>query len=180
MADMITTPAQSAVVDTFRFDAGGNIPNNPKLPAVRMRAVVATDAGAAAIRTLMEAHGWGGTWTWTVYDFHHYHSNAHETLIVASGWARLVIGGPQGRILRVEAGDALVLPAGTGHCRVEASPDFQVCGGYPRGQETCDTIRSSQPLTPDIARRIGAVPLPEADPVYGADGPLPDIWRRSD
>ena len=34
-----------------------------------------------------------GTWTWTVYDFHHYHSTAHEALVVATGEAVLMLGG---------------------------------------------------------------------------------------
>lgn len=29
----------------------------------------------------------------------------------------------------------------------------------------------------ELARNCGRVPIPEKDPLYGQDGPLPRIWR---
>lgn len=164
-------------VETFRFDGGDRIPNNPDLPVLFMHGAIDPGQGPAAIRRRLEANGWGGTWQYTVFDFHHYHPNAHEVLAVAEGWADLTLGGPDGETVRVEAGDVLVLPAGTGHRRAEASPDFLVCGGYPRGQEDYETVRIDQPSQDNVRERIAAVPRPGSDPICGATGPLVRLWQ---
>jgi uncharacterized protein YjlB len=67
-------------IATFRFEDGGAIPNNPDLPVICMRAVVSGTATASEIREMLEANGWGGTWQWTVFDYHHFHPNAHGPL----------------------------------------------------------------------------------------------------
>lgn len=173
-----TNPPASPDVRTLRLPRSGDIPNNPALPVVLMKGAVAPDAGPAATRTLLEENGWGGTWEYTVFDFHHYHPNAHEALVVARGWADLTLGGPGAETLRVEAGDAVVLPAGTGHCRVDAAPDFLVCGAYPPGQEDYDTLRAGDPWPDDLPDRIAHVARPATDPVHGDAGPLMQAWAR--
>ena len=174
-----TKPVGEAETRTLPLKENGGVPNNPQLPVVLMRSAVSPDAGAAAIRRLMEGNGWGGTWQYTVFDFHHFHPNAHETLVVASGEAALVLGGEGGEEVRVNAGDVLVLPAGTGHFRADASPDFLVCGAYPRGQEDYETLRADEPWPEGLAGKIAGVPLPASDPVYGSSGPLTKAWGYS-
>lgn len=169
-------PSGGHQVETVLFPDGGSMPNNPALPVVLMPGAVPKGTGAAAIRRLMEANGWGGTWTYTVFDYHHYHPNAHEALVCASGWADILLGGPDGRLFRVTEGDAVVLPAGTGHRRMDASADFAMCGAYPPGQENYETVRASGPYPPDDTDRIARVPLPVTDPVHGAGGPLTKAW----
>ena len=169
-------PSGAAEVGTFRFEGDGTVPNNPDLPAVLMRGALAPGASADAIVALIERNGWGGTWRWRVFDYHHYHPNAHEVLAVASGWAELMLGGPEGERVHVEAGDVLVLPAGTGHCQVEAGAGFEVVGAYPPGQEDYETARAERPHGPETLERIAAVPRPEADPIYGGGGPLMAAW----
>ncbi len=164
---------------TWRFDADGGVPNNSELAVVVMRTALPATAGAAAICERFVDCGWGGTWTYTVFDFHHFHPDAHEVLAVATGTADLQLGGPNGEVLAVVPGDVLVLPAGTGHCRLRASPDFSVCGAYPKGQEDYTIQRAAADDLAAYIERIAAVPLPESDPIHGKDGPLMDHWVRS-
>ncbi len=63
-------------------------------------------------------HDWPPQWRGGVFAYHHFHSNAHEALAVYAGEAELVLGGEYGQPMRMTAGDVVILPAGTGHCRV--------------------------------------------------------------
>ncbi|MGN6470940.1 MAG: cupin domain-containing protein, partial [Rhizobiaceae bacterium] len=69
----------------------------------------------AAVKALLRENGWGGAWTWQVFDYHHFHPDAFEVLAVARGSATLMLGGPQGEEIDVEAGDVMILPPGFGH-----------------------------------------------------------------
>lgn len=159
--------------------ADDRFPNNPKLPLLVYRHPLQNSEGIAAAECerLFEANGWGGSWRNGVIPYHHYHSNAHEVLGVCAGSAEIQFGGPSGPTLAVEAGDVAILPAGTAHKGVDASPDFLVVGAYPAGQEDYDLLRGDSDEKSDAEKRIAAVPMPESDPVYGPDGPLFAHWR---
>ena len=79
-----------------------------------------------------------------------------------------------GRRYEVNAGDVLVLPAGTGHRRISASNDLLVVGAYPPGQQHYDICRER---STEADLRISKVALPATDPVRGPDGPLVQLWR---
>ncbi len=97
-----------------------------------------------------------------------------RSLGFASGWARLMLGGPGGREARVTAGDAALLPVGTGHCLIESSRDFWVVGAYPPGKNF--DVRRSAPSA-EITAAMAAVDIPSSDPVDGANGSLTRLWR---
>jgi uncharacterized protein YjlB len=158
-------------LEKLRFPAGDSIPNNPTLPALAYRGALSGDVE----QTFLD-NGWRGTWHSSVFPFHHFHSTSHEALGVESGHAVLALGGPQGEEVEVSAGDALVLPAGTGHKRVSASDDFQVVGAYPPGQEDYDLLRGDPAELEQAVANIERVELPRTDPVGGDDGPLLAAW----
>ncbi len=86
------------------------------------------------------------------------------------------LGGPGGQSFEIGPGDVLVLPAGTGHCNEGSSSDLLVIGAYPNGMPW--DIRRGDPAEHDEAvANIRSVPLPDADPVEGSEGPLTDLWR---
>ncbi|HVQ78736.1 MAG TPA: hypothetical protein VMS82_02085 [Pseudolabrys sp.] len=101
----------------------------------------------------------------------------HEALGIASGHARVQLGGHVGEVFELKAGDVVVLPAGTGHQRLSSSDDLLVIGAYPP-EGTYNLCRGDNPAERDKAlTTIPKVPLPESDPVLGEDGPLLKLWR---
>lgn len=156
-------------VESFLLAENGWVPNNARLPVVVYRAALEREGDDLSERfeALFAEHGWPPDWRDGVFDYHHYHSSAHEALGVFAGGATLELGGPGGRQVEVAAGDALLLPAGTGHRCVSASEDFAVVGAYPQGQ-AWDICREAPD---DAARaRITALPDPRHDPVTGEGG----------
>ena len=164
--------------ELFHLSPNGWMPNNERLPVLLYRGAfdVSGPDPAAVFEQAFARNGWPAQWRNSVYDFHHYHSTAHEILGFVVGEARLVLGGQGGPEIDVRAGDVIVLPAGAGHSNLHNSPDFLAIGAYPLGQDW-DTCRSA-PSTEDLAR-IRALPFPDSDPVTGANGPLTRHWRRA-
>lgn len=160
--------------ETFTFADDGAIPNSPK-PLLVYRNAVPTDPNA--IEDLFARNHWPPAWRNGVFPFHHFHSTAHEALGVARGHARVLFGGPNGKILELHAGDVAILPAGTGHCNQGASPDLLIVGAYPAGTAAqLDTRRGRREEHDEVVRNIATVPVPDADPVTGPHGPLPRLW----
>ncbi len=124
---------------------------------------------------LIARHHWHPAWRWGVYDFVHFHSTAHELLVVYRGTGHLRFGGGAGVLLDVSAGDAVVIPAGGAHQNLGSSKDFHVVGAYPRGQKA-DLIRADSPEAGPAQERLANVPLPIEDPFFGNDGPLIKLW----
>ncbi|WP_373864477.1 cupin [Paraburkholderia unamae] len=168
-------PEPAGGVEAFHLGPHGWVPNNARLPVVVYRRALApgTQDLARAFTERFEANEWPVQWLDGVFDYHHFHSTAHEVLGVYAGTAELILGGPGGRVLRVHAGDALLLPAGTGHCLLSLAGGFHVAGGYPRGQQW-DIRRDA--LTAAELRAMQALPFPARDPLDGEHGPLLDHW----
>jgi uncharacterized protein YjlB len=146
------------------------IPNNPRLPVVLHRGAV--EAGdAAAAEALFRRHGWAPAWRGGIFDWHHYHSNAHEALAVVSGHVRVQLGGEAGVPVDLRAGDVAVLPAGTGHRNLGASEDLLVVGAYPAHAAPPDQLHGAPGEAARARHAIAATPDPATDPVTG--GPYP-------
>ena len=97
---------------------------------------------------------------------------------VARGRATVRFGGPNGAAFGLAAGDVVVIPAGVGHCNEGADGDFLVVGAYPGGARW--DVRRGDPAERDkVLRNLAAVPLPDSDPVGGADGALLRLWSEA-
>lgn len=170
--------APAAEVTRHLLTDDGTFPNNGALPLLVYPGAFGGEGGDPdAIEARFAANGWPPAWRFGVFDFHHYHSTAHEVLGVFAGSARLLVGGPEGIEVAAAAGDAIVIPAGVAH-KCLASRGFRVVGAYPQGQDF-DMNRGEPDERPAADRHIAAVPLPRADPVFGTDGPLFAAWPAS-
>ena len=74
------------------------------------------------------------------------------------------------------SGDVVVLPAGTGHQCLTASPNLVVVGAYPPNG-TYNLCRGSKAEHAKALASIPKVPQPATDPVFGPKGPLMALWR---
>jgi uncharacterized protein YjlB len=151
------------------FDTGSDVPNST-LPVLLFRGILAPNASGKAerFRQTFKKNGWTGLWTDSIYDYTHFHSNAHEVLGIAEGKVTVKLGGEGGRLFRLKAGDMVILPAGVGHQRIGGKEGLKVIGAYPPGQSHYDMKRKG--------RAVPKVPLPPTDPFYGEDGPLVRWW----
>jgi uncharacterized protein YjlB len=165
-----------ATVELYRLADDGVIPNNPTLPLIVYRGALPPSGDVAAnFETLFARNGWRGGWRNGIFDYHHYHSNAHEVLGIASGEARVRFGGDDGESVDVRKGDVVVVPAGVGHKRESASADLLVVGAYPEGRSPdLNTGKSGE--RPGVLANIARVARPAADPVFGPAGPLTKHW----
>ena len=165
--------------EQLNFKDDGVFPNSP-LPLLLYRQVTTTDAKdpASIFELRFAKNDWTNSWRDGVYSFPHYHSTSHEVLGVYSGAANLRLGGKHGKNVEVRTGDAVVIPAGVAHQNIGASDDFGVVGAYPDGREW-DLLRGLPGERPKADHNIAALPIPDNDPIYGAQGPLRRIWKSS-
>jgi uncharacterized protein YjlB len=174
-------PVVSADIEPLAvvFEDDGLVPNNP-MPFLVYRGAVTLDHAhpERTVEGLFGTNGWGDMWRNGVYDYLHYHATVHEALGVARGKARVRFGGDRGKELDISAGDVAILPAGTGHQCLSASPDFSVVGAYPPGAK----MQITRPTPDNHAKALKTIPqvkLPETDPVMGVDGPLVRLWKTA-
>jgi uncharacterized protein YjlB len=154
------------------FEKGNDVPNST-LPALLFRSVLGPSANRKAqrFRHAFKTNGWVGLWTDTIYDYTHFHSNAHEVLGIAEGKVTVLLGGEKGRQFRLKAGDMLVIPAGVAHRRIGDDAGLKVIGAYPPGQSHFNMKRRG--------RTMPKVALPSEDPFYGEDGPVVRLWHHA-
>src|SRR4051794_23080141 len=94
---------QRQVVAVRLYDEGA-FPNNDALPALLYRSAFqlrGVDEKPALIERTFARNGWTNSWRDTVYDYHHYHSTAHEVLGCFSGHAKVQLGGPEGPVFEL-------------------------------------------------------------------------------
>jgi uncharacterized protein YjlB len=177
--DDLQSLVRSRKAATLRFEDDGVIPNHPRWPLIVYRgAIVLRDDldPAAILENVFARNGWERSWRNGIYDYVHYHSRVHEVLGIARGAATVEFGGVNGKKLKLKAGDVAVLPAGTGHRRIDASSDFLVVGAYPPSG-TYDVCTTSEDRNHAL-KTVRRVPRPRRDPLYGARDGLVGLWKR--
>jgi uncharacterized protein YjlB len=132
---------------------------------------------AAIFEDLFASNGWTESWRDGVYEFLHFHTRTHEALGIARGTAQIEFGGVKGKRLQLKAGDVAILPAGTGHQRIQASSDLLVVGAYPQSSGAYDEPKPSEADHQKAVEAIARVARPESDPICGGKGPLLVHWR---
>ena len=194
---------KSESVKHFIVSESGDMPNNGALPVILYKS--AADFGDREPESVFEErfaqHNWGNGWrVESIYHFHHFHSDAHEVVGIARGAAKLQIGGPDGPIIEMEAGDAAVIPAGVGHCRLDNAPGLSVVGAYPpeQGPDVCviteEDLQKARDENADadgciirlfgkderdtVRASIDGTTLPPTDPLTGNDGPVMNLWQK--
>jgi len=158
----------------------GDIPNNARLPLLIYKAAAAPVHGDAedALEALFATHGWGNGWRGgVIFDFHHYHAESHEVVGIGRGTGRIQFGGPSGPVFDVEAGDAVLIPAGVGHCRLDDDPALSVVAAYPPGSRP-DMRRQGERDPQGLRAAVAAVGVPANDPVMGRAGGIAVLWPR--
>lgn len=191
----------TVVVEPILLPEMGASPNNGKLPLLLYRAAVKVgkDDPEGDLERAFGANDWGNGFRGDTFPFHHYHSIAHEVVGCARGKARIQFGGPSGPIVDVKAGDAVLIPAGVVHCRVDDAPGYSSVGAYPPGQqpdlcvltESDARVASVRPDAEGLALKvvgngemaatkatIAATPLPHTDPVGGKAGAVQAHWLK--
>jgi uncharacterized protein YjlB len=163
-------PRTELLADTGEFA-------NSRFPALFYAGVSSGADLASEFEALFERHGWTGSWRNGLYRQHHFHSTAHEVLGVYRGEVDVRLGGPNGPLVTLRAGDVAVIPAGVAHKNERQSSDFAVVGAYPAG--TSPDMQYGKPGERQrVDRTIASVPVPELDPVHGRAGALPRLWLR--
>ncbi|KAL6695032.1 hypothetical protein J3F84DRAFT_399904 [Trichoderma pleuroticola] len=76
----------------------------------------------------------------------------------------------------VKTGDVIILPAGTAHSSLRSSDDYRYIGVYPKECPKWTNEMGQRPPA-SFVQTIGAVATPQADPVYGKQGPLVSLWN---
>jgi uncharacterized protein YjlB len=164
---------------SFQLDRNGNFPNSA-LPVLVYQGAFELpkqkNKAAEIIQAVFNRNGWRNSWRNGIYDFHHYHSITHECLAVSMGSATVILGGPNGKRIKIKAGDVLILPAGVAHKCSSYSKDFLCVGAYPQGKDY-DTNRGTADELERALKNIEKLSLPAKDPVFGTQGFLKTYWK---
>lgn len=153
-----------------------SFPNNPFLPLIIYSNAIASGNKEHSFKKTFAKNGWKHSWVNGIYNYHHYHSTAHEVLGIIKGNCEVQFGGPAGEIKAIHEGDVIIIPAGLAHKCVDCSEDFSCVGAYPDGQDY-DMNYGHEDERPGADANIQKLALPKCDPIYGENGPLKSLWK---
>jgi len=176
MSNILTKDFYQTAIELLTLEANGSYPNNP-LPVIIYRNILGTYGPheISILQKLLNQHAWVHSWINGISGEHHFHSSAHELLVLLSGATQLELGGPGGVHVIVNPDDAIVIPAGVSHKNLIQKNTIQVLGVYPRGQQYDMRYGRSDEIE-TVTRNIKETALPTHDPFFGTNGPLRQAW----
>ncbi|KAF2736720.1 hypothetical protein EJ04DRAFT_542300 [Polyplosphaeria fusca] len=177
MTKLSLTPLASLRVTQHLIPSHALIPNTTphSHPLTIYHSAFPPSTPPSAIEAHLPSNGVTPQWRYTMYSQSHYHSTTHEVLCVYQGRAKLLFGGelnPDKIEQVVEAGDAIIIPAGVSHRLLEdygKGGGFQMVGSYPKGcsWDMCYGREGEE----ERAAAVANVKWFAKDPLYGDDGP---------
>jgi uncharacterized protein YjlB len=162
---------------TFYFKDDGVIPNN-LLPLILYQKVIDLADCSDWLEDRFKENKWSNNWRDIVLPYDHFHSNTHEVLGLGRGCVSLKIGGSQGQIVHLEAGDIVIIPAGVGHYAISEHSDYQFVGGYPNGHAWDLKTGLEAEVRSQVLQAIAGVRMPERDPIFGQEGLMFEKWAQ--
>ena len=162
--------------DSYILDGNGRIPNSDLAMLVYHGALTTS---VEQFEQDLRANDWIPEWHSSIglYPAHHFHSDAHELILVSRGELLGEFGGPGGLRLHLQAGDVIVIPAGVGHFGLEISDDLRLTGAFPVGYAIHDFRLGYASEYAQVFTASRAVPVPSHDPLFGPTGPLVGLWQ---
>ena len=113
-------------------------------------------------------------WRWPMYPDDHFHTTAHEFVVVWRGRARLNFGGEGcvgAVVVELSAGDAVLIPGGVSHRLVQdLEGGFEMVGSYMVGSEHWDMCYGKAGEEEHVLN-IKHLTWFDRDPLYGDGGP---------
>ncbi|WP_423210567.1 cupin domain-containing protein [Paracoccus yeei] len=165
----------SVTIEKHYFTGNGRVPNS-RLPLLIYRQVLR--GPEKVIEDALRLNRWVPSWYSGegMWPHHHFHSEAHEIIMVTAGTHKGKFGGHDGREATLHAGDVIVIPAGVGHMGRGISDDLKVTGGFPLSNGIVDFRYGLPDEYDDCARR--AAPKCRSNPSTRSSG-WAVRWRRS-
>jgi len=164
----------------FALKRNKNFPNN-ELPVIiykkALELPLQKNKAADITQQIFLRNGWSNSWRNGIYDFHHYHSTTHECLGIAKGSANVILGGPNGKRIRLSQGDVIFIPAGVAHKCTAFAKDFLCVGAYPQGKDYDINTGTAEEYQKALSR-IRKQPIPKHDPVFGKQGFMKVYWKK--
>jgi len=120
-------------------------------------------------------NGWGDSWRNGIYGLPAL-SLAHPKCSASRRPRARAIGGDKGRSSTSRPAMSRCIPAGTGHQRLMGARTFSWSAPI-RRRGTYDECTGKPDEHASALKTIPKVAKPKADPVYGKNGPLMDLWR---
>ncbi|KAH9933546.1 hypothetical protein B0H21DRAFT_83443 [Amylocystis lapponica] len=173
-------PLKSIRITAHPIPAHGHIPNSSATgkPLLHYHRAFPSPSASTIEAHLTHVGVVAPRWRYTIYPTSHFHSTAHEVLVVSRGRARLRFGGdanPDAVVAQVEPGDAVIVPAGVAH-RMEEDQSggvFEMVGAYPVQSEHWDMNYGRGGEDHEgIVERIREIGWFDRDPFYGDEGPV--------